>query len=252
MYTLLFAGVFFVFVLQPRAVLPLKFKVISASSLPARIIAFPFREIKKMLFYHRTYAEYLRLRAEVNTLRARLVGMEEIVRENTRLDKLLAFKRELVYSSVAANVVGRDPSNWNATLVIDKGGEDGVQVGMPVVSAQGVVGKIGEISDQQSKVILLTDPAFSVSALVKRSRETGLVSGTLQGLSRMKYLPAAADVVIGDQVITSKLSPSFPEGLLIGEVVSVRSRGTDPVVTCIIQPAVPLSQVEEVLVIQKQ
>jgi rod shape-determining protein MreC len=230
---------------------PLSFSVIKITSLPIKIISYPFLELKKILFYHRTFKEYKRLREEVTTLTARLAGLDEVLLENSRLAKLLDFKRNLLFSSVAANVVGRDPANWNATVILDKGKEDGIDMGMPVVSALGVVGKIAEVGQDTAKAILLSDPSFSVVALVKRSREVGLISGTLQGMSRMRYLSANADVQVGDQIITSKLSSSFPEGILIGDVVEVRSSGNSPAMECIVRPAVSLSQVEEVLVIQK-
>jgi len=239
------------FFLPSRMLSPLKFKFIAGTALPVRMISFPLLEIKKILFYHRTYAEYInKLQKDYNTLKARLIGMEEVIRENNRLENLLKFKRSLVYSSVGASVVGRDPSNWNETVIIDKGVLDDVAVGMPAVNAQGVVGKVAEVSDRKSKVILLTDPGFSTAALVKRSREIGLVSGTLQGLCRMRYLSANADVNVGDQVITSKLSSSFPEGLFIGEVIAVEHKKNGLSVDCIIQPAVPLSQLEEILIIR--
>ncbi len=249
-YGFIILSVVLLFFLPSRFVAPLKFKIIEGTSLPVRIISIPLLELKKMVFYHKTHADYVKLRKDYNTLKARLVGMEEVVLENNRLEKLLKFKRSLVYSSIGASVVGRDPSNWNETVIIDKGTSAGVDVGMPVVNAQGVVGKVAEVSEKKSKVILLTDPGFGSAALVKRSRETGLISGTLQGLCRMRYLSADADVKIGDQVITSKLSSSFPEGLLVGEVIAVYRKKNKLSLDCIIQPAVPLSQIEEVLVIQ--
>ncbi len=164
---------------------------------------------------------------------------------------LLKFKRELVYSSVVANIIGREPSHWNSTMIIDRGEEEGIQQGMPVVNAAGVVGKIAEVSRGISKVILLTDPQFSVAALIQGPRESGLVSGTLKGICRMRYIREDAKIQIGDKVITSKLSSSFPEGLLIGEVVVVNDHSKKPTVECLIEPFVEFSQIEEVLVILK-
>ncbi len=229
----------------------IKFKIISLISFPARIISFPLFEIKKILYYHRTFDEYMRLRKEVASLKRRLIGMEEIIRENTRLQKLLDFKRRLVYSSVTASVIGREPSLWNSIIIIDKGSDDGIKVGMPVVNALGVVGKIGEVSKDKAKVILLTDPRFSVAALVKESRESVLVSGTLEGGCRVKYIYPGAKIRIGDMVITSKLSLSFPEGLLIGTIVEKIENPSGTNIEYVLQPAVSFSQLEEVLIIRK-
>lgn len=228
-----------------------KFTVVKIVSIPIRVISYPIAEIKKILYYHRTFSEYKRLKEEVNVLKARLVGLEEVVQENARLENLLKFKRQLVYSSVVANVIGRDPSYWNSTMIIDKGSVDGVRQGMPVVNALGVVGKIAEVGQDSSKVVLLTDPQFSVAALVQEPRESGLVSGTLQGVCRMKYIRANTKIRVGNKVITSKLSSSFPEGLLIGEIISIDDYSGKPTVEALVQPSVAFSQIEEVLVIVK-
>jgi len=202
-----------------------------------------------MLFYHRTFDEYKKLRREVEVLKARMIGMDEVIRENTRLEKLLEFKRQLIYPSIPASVIGRNPSQWNSTIVINKGEKDGIIQGFPVVNALGVVGKVSEVDKNKSKVILLTDPQFSVAALIQRPRESVLVSGSLQGLCRIRYLGEDADIKIGDQVITSKLSSSFPESLYVGEIVDIKTKFNASQKEYIVQPAVTFSQLEEVLVI---
>jgi rod shape-determining protein MreC len=241
--------VFFLLFAGAKSFHAVKSAIIQITSVPIWFISYPIREIKKILYYHRTFDEYKRLKEETDVLKARLVGLEEIVRENTRLENLLKFKRQLVYSSVVASVVGREPSYWNSTMIIDKGMADGIRQGMPVVNALGVVGKIAEVSHRTSKVILLTDPQFSIAALIQEPRENGLVSGTLQGVCRMKYIRDDAQIHVGDKVITSKLSSSFPEGLLIGEIISIKVDHQRPTVECLVQPSVAFSQIEEVLVI---
>jgi len=241
---------FLVFFFRSDTLVPLKFEFVRAMNVSLEIISFPFYEAKKILFYHRTFDEYQRLREEVGAFKARLVGQDELVAENLRLERLLTFKRSLVYPSVTAGVIGRDPSGWSSSMIIDRGGDDGIRRGMPVINAMGVVGKIIEVSEQNSKVVLLTDPQFSVAALVQGSREIGLVTGSLQGdICRMRFVSSAAQINVGDKIITSKLSTSFPEGLLIGEVVQIIGNPQEPSIKCIIKPAVVLSQVEEILVI---
>lgn len=249
-YLFIFLIPFLVFFFRSDALAPLKFTFVRALKGPIDIISFPFYEAKKILFYHRTFNEYQRLREQVSTLKVRLGALEELGEENIRLERLLGLKRSLAYSSVSANVIGRDPSGWSSSMIIDRGKEDGIKQGMPVVSALGVVGKIAEVSDQDSKVVLLTDPQFSVAALVQNSREIGLVTGSLQGeICRMRFISPNAQINVGDQVITSMLSTSFPEGLLIGEIVRIIGSPQEPSIECIIKPFVGLSRVEEVLVI---
>lgn len=230
----------------------LRMKVTSIFSGPLQFISYPIKETKKILFYHRTYEEYVRLRKEADALKARLVGMEEVIRENNRFEQLLKFKRRLLYSSIVASVIGRDPTQWNSSLTLDRGEDDGVKPGMSVVNAFGVIGKIVEVSQKQSKAILLTDPQFSVAAVIKSGRDSGIVSGSLKGLCRMRYIDRDAQVQIGDQVLTSKLSGSFPEGLMIGEVVSVQEKTGGISKECYIKPAVAVSKLEEVLIIQSE
>ncbi len=251
-YSLLLLIPFLLLWCKPSAVVdPFKLNVMELSAGPLKVISFPFQEIKKILLYHYTFNQYQKLKKDYESLKARLIGFDEVLIENKRYEKLLEFKRNLIFSSVASNVIGRDPSNWNAVMVIDKGQRDGLQVGMPVVNPLGVVGKIAEVSARTSKVILLSDPSFSVAGIVQRSREGGLISGTLQGFCRMRYLSVGADIKAGDIVVTSLLSSSFPEGLLIGQVISVEESKSSPGVECLIQPAVSSSQFEEVLVIKK-
>jgi len=242
----------FLFVLRPSpAFNSFKLQLVEKISLPLKIISFPLQEIKKIIFYHKTFRDYQELKKEYEALKSRLVGLQEVLIENKRYEKLLEFKRNLMFSSVVATVIGRDPSNWNAVLIIDKGKRDGLEVGMPVVSPLGVVGKIAEVASSTGKVILLSDPNFSVAALGQTSREGGLVSGSLQGLCRMRYLSPKAGIQKGDSVITSHLSSSFPEGLLIGTVVAVYESQSSPGLECLVEPAVVFSQLEEVIVIKK-
>ncbi len=229
-------------------VVHMKFAVVDAASLPIKIITFPFLEFKKIIYYHASFEQNRQLVKEVGMLRARLTAMNEVVRENERLGKLLNFK-EKSFSGVAANVIARDLSNWNSAILIDKGKRSGIAVGMPVVNASGIVGKVVEVVANRAKIILISDPSFSIAAMVERSREVGLVSGTLTGHCRMRYLAAGADIKVGDEVISSKLSSSFPQGLVLGTVVAVENSPGNPFPTCLIKPSAPLSQLEEVIVI---
>jgi rod shape-determining protein MreC len=249
--------VYFLIVLLPFVLLffsqnlfiPFKSGVVSLSSRPLQIVLVPFREIKKILFYHKTYNDYELLKKEIDPLKQRLLNQEQMVKENARLVEILNLKRASTFRFVAANVIMRDPTNWASAIIVDKGRKHGIQQGMPVITPLGVVGKVAEVGEKLSKVTLLIDPRFSVAAVIERTREQGLASGTLRGSCRMQYLPVTADVNVGDEVITSSLSSFFPEGLLVGRIVSVQESFTSPTLECLIKPAVPLSRIEEVMVI---
>lgn len=225
--------------------------VVERSTGPLDFLSWPFMELKKVLMYHATYEDYVKLKNENGGLWAKITNAQELIRENRRLTGLLDFKRATPYESVAAVVIGRDPTNWNAILIIDKGFRSGIRVGMPVVNPAGVVGKVIELGDDISKVILVSDPNFSVAAVAQDSRESGLLSGTLQGLCRLRYLPEDASVKVGEKIVTSKLSSSFPDGILIGTVISVNDRTDTTGTECLVRPATFPSRIEEVLVLKK-
>ena len=227
---------------------PVKIKIIRFTSWPVQILSFPFQEARKLIFYHSTFEEYKKQKQQMALLQTRLISLEETIRENNRLAKLLALRSQFVYSSVAARVVMREPTTWNSSIIIDKGQIQGIKIGQAVVSSSGVVGKIVEIFPSAAKVMLLTDPQFSAAVVLQRSRETAVISGTLQGLCRLRYLDPQTSVQAGDKVITSKMSLSFPEGLLVGEVIQIEDNLHSPN-RYIVKPAVTLSQLEEVLVI---
>jgi rod shape-determining protein MreC len=218
---------------------------------PVGLFQGPSFELKKLFFYRETYDEYQRLKKQNDVLKARLIAIRENEEAQGRYDKIQAFRSNQNYASMVANVIGRDPSNWNASLVIDKGKAEGVEPGQPVVSPLGVVGRILEVGKNTAKVILVSDPTFAVAAVVERSRENGLLTGTLQGALRLQYLTDTADVKVGDKLVTSRLSTAFPDGLLIGQITDIRAAVNAHTVECLVEPAVDLSELEEVIVIKK-
>lgn len=238
--------------LRPAVLNDQKNVVVESSIGPLNIISWPFMEIKKMLMYHATYEEYLKLKKEYGGLLAKRTNAQELLKENKRLTGLLDFKRSVPYETTAAVVIGRDPTNWNAVLIIDKGRKSGIKIGMPVVNPSGVVGKVIEVGDDISKVILVSDPNFTVAAVSQESRESGLLTGTLQGLCRLRYLPEDTAIKVGEKIVTSKLSSSFPDGILIGTVVNVNDRTDATGTECLVKPATFPSRAEEVLILKKE
>jgi len=113
------------------------------------------------------------------------------------LANLLSLKHKMPYKVVAASVIGRDPSNWAASLIIDKGSSSGIRRGAVSVSYLGLVGRITDVRSDTSTVTLINDPNISVSARVQRSRQEGLVCGSLGGTLLMKFLPKDCDIAAG-------------------------------------------------------
>ncbi|MEK6715605.1 MAG: rod shape-determining protein MreC [Candidatus Omnitrophota bacterium] len=221
---------------------PFKFPLYLANLLGA--------EIKALVSYRANLIENIRLKQENDALRQKLVSFKEIHEENARLSALLSFKKNSPFLLIAARVIAKDLANWTNSVLIDKGLGDGVRQGQLAVTNLGLVGRILEVSKSVSRVMLLTDPNCNIAGIVQRSRETGIVSGSLLGKATMRYLALDSDIAKGDIVLTLGLSENYPKGIIIGEVVSIIREENGISVSAIIKPKVSLSNLEEVLVIK--
>jgi len=213
------------------------------------LIALLKREFAGIIFYHRNMLRAEELNSQVGLLRWELFDLRELKQENNRLKDLLDFKQKSPLRLIAARVIGRSPDSWSANLIIDKGKNSRIKPGMIVVNPRGLVGKIVESGDNNSKVLLINDPSQGVSSIVQRSRQEGLISGTLGGNLIMRYLPDEAQIEAGDVIITSELSRVYPKGLLIGKVINIGRDFSGLCRYAIVRPAVDLAGIEEVLVI---
>ncbi|MCX5669426.1 MAG: rod shape-determining protein MreC [Candidatus Omnitrophica bacterium] len=207
------------------------------------------RELSGVIFYHHNMMQAQRLQNDVNLLRWRLFNFREVAQENVRLKNLLNFKQKSPLRLVAARVIGRSIDSWSSSVIIDKGRYNGIKSGMVVITPKGLVGSIAESMDNTSKVLLINDPNQGIYCIVQRSRQEGLVSGTLGSNLIMRYLPDEAQIIVGDVIITSELSQIYPKGLLLGQVVSIGREFSGLNRYALVKPIVDLSSIEEVLVI---
>lgn len=228
----------------------LKLKTMGAAASAVSVANGPLKELQIFLSYRKTYEEYKKFQRENMTLRAKSVELDETRDENARLTALLGLKTRQDFMTSAARVIARDPANWNSSLMINKGRAEGIKLGMPVINMLGVVGKVAEAAEHSAKVILVNDPGFSIAVVDQRSREAGLLSGSLSGDCRLSYLPEDTDVKEGDQIVTSRLSNEFPEGLLVGKVVEVYPAGGISDARAEVRSAVDVARIEEVLVVK--
>ena len=168
---------------------------------------------------------------------------------NVRLRDLIDFQRNISERVVAAEVIGKDPSAWFNTVIIDKGEADGLTRGLPVVIAQGIVGQVIEVSTHYSKVMLIVDSNSAVDSLVQRTRARGVIKGESTVQCRLDYVLRKNDVRIGDTIVSSGLDGVYPKGLRIGLVSQVIEHDADIFHEVIITPFVDFEKLEEVLVI---
>jgi rod shape-determining protein MreC len=152
-----------------------------------------------------------------------------------------------------AHVVGRevaqDPSNLQRYILLDVGQEEGIARNMPVITDRGLVGRISEVGDGWSRVLLIIDSSSSVNALSQSTRASGLVEGQADGSLEMRSIPQEDTVSVGDTVFTSGLGGNFPRQILIGQIVEVERKDYELYQTAIVQPTVDFDHLEAVLVI---
>lgn len=228
---------------------PLKSPALGILKYPISLANLIRREIGGIIFYHRNLIQNEKSGKEIDLLKQKINLLNEAYLENKRLHNLLSFKRKSPDKMVASRVIGLSADNWSSVIIVDKGTYEGVRAGCVAVTYLGLAGRVVEASAHTSKVMLIKDTNFSVSSMVQRSRQEGLVSGTLGGFLIMRYLPQDADIKASDAIITSGLTEAYPKGLLIGRVVDIGKEFSGLSRYAIIKPAVNLSSLEEVLII---
>jgi rod shape-determining protein MreC len=162
------------------------------------------------------------LRRENQQLKEQQIQTTAIARENDQLRNLLGWQRQAPWKLKPANVVMRDPANWWHTVQIDLGSRDGIQTNMPVLTAEGLVGRVASVSYLSSQVVLVGDPNCRISALVDNaSHDMGVLTpgGPLDtSLVPLGYLASTANLKPGQNVFTSGLGGVFPKGIPIGKI----------------------------------
>lgn len=192
------------------------------------------------------------LRKEIDSLRMENHHYRELMATQTRLRELLQFKNTMDSPVVAAQVIGRDPTGWFESVIIDKGKNSGLKVNMPVVNAGGVVGQLVSVSPNYSKVLLVVDQNSAVDCLIQRSREKGIVKGLSPNICKLDYVLKTGDVAPGDMAVTSGIGGVYPKGLPVGEVLEVKDIPWELFKTIKVKPAVDFSKLEEVLVLLRE
>jgi rod shape-determining protein MreC len=211
-------------------------------------------------------AQVEELQATVNDLAAQSARLKEVEAENLQLRELLNFLpvnpslRSYVGGDVIgqgglsglveAEVVGQDPNPYIFYVIINRGGRDGLEIGMPVVAGGGrLVGRVAEVRPRWAKVQLLIDPGSQVNGVVQSSRVTGLATGQPDGSLYLEQVSQSEQLNVGDTVVTSGRGGLMPKGLIIGQVAAIERRSIDLYQRAVLRPAVDFRRLEMVLVI---
>ncbi len=189
-----------------------------------------------------------RLTSRVAALEEENLQYREALVESGRLQRISEMRIDFEAPMRPAQVVGQDVSPWFRSVLVDRGGTDGVRSGMPVVTETGVVGLITASSPHAGRTMLLLDAQSAVDALVQRSRARGIVRG--DGTDRLSFelFVRGDDVQVGDIVITSGFGGVYPKGLRIGEILEVQADGERLLQRALIRPAVDFGRLEQVFV----
>jgi len=199
------------------------------------------------------HAENARLQEQVLMYQienARLLHLEEQIAE---LSELLDINNRYAdYPVIGANIISLDPSSWFDTFYIDRGARDGLQRDMAVLAPGGLGGRIFKVGYNYSMVVTLVEDTSAVSAQGRRSGDWGVVRGDInlasRGLLRMEFIDEAADIAVGDEIVTSATSSVYPPGIHIGYVTEVTQLASG-MRSALIEPSVDFTRLSSVLVI---
>ena len=190
------------------------------------------------------------MEVEVSRMQTEIIVLKQQISETRVLSALVDFARVQPENRyLAATVIGRDPSPFLEYVIINRGSDDGLRRGMPVVTQQGLIGRVAAVTADAARVQLITDPASSINVKLEPSGAQAVIRGEVSGEISLAMIPQSAPVEIGDLILTSGLGGNYPANILIGQVTGVRRRETDLFQSASVQPVVDFNQLEIVLII---
>ncbi len=190
------------------------------------------------------------LEQQLTRMRIEQAAIAEDALQGRRLQALLAFKQSYVGSTVAAQVIGESGSDTSHVLTIDKGSNNGLKPDMPVITQDGIVGKLRDVFPDTSQVLEINDLSSGAGVILATTRIRAILRGTLSGRVQIENLTADSRIKPGEQVLTSGGDQVYPRGLPVGTIESIApDPDRQPYTDIAVRPAVDLNRVEEVLVI---
>jgi rod shape-determining protein MreC len=189
------------------------------------------------------------LKKENDQLTNQVAQYREAYYESLRLQKILSLQEGLSYTTLTAKVIGSEQKSVLKTILINRGTAHGLRKDLPVMTDQGVVGRVIETSWHVSRVLLLTDANSNIDALIQSNRVQGILQGIGTAGCILKYVSKAEEVRVGDVILSSGLAITFPKGLLLGVISRVDKKDSGLFQKIEVVPAVDFSKLEEVLVL---
>jgi rod shape-determining protein MreC len=176
--------------------------------------------------------------------------LQQQLNESQILYALLDFARSKPENRyVAASVIGRDPSPFLSYIIIDHGSDNGIRKGMPVVTQQGLVGKVDAVTATAARIQLITDPGSEVNITLKEAKTDGQVSGSVTGDLSLARISTSVDLTEGDLAVTNGLGGTYPSDIVVGQILSPSKGENDLFQKAAVQPVVDFSNLKAVLII---
>lgn len=190
------------------------------------------------------------LENEISGLQAQVIQLEGQLTEARALYALLDFARARPqYQYLASSVIGKDPSPFLHYIIVEHGSDDGVRYGMPVVTQQGLVGRVEAVTASASRVQLINDPGSLINVRMQSLKRDAQLAGSITGDLNLVNIPQDVVLNAGELLLTSGLGGNYPADILIGQVVSVTKKENELFQTASVQPVVNFSTLRAVLII---
>ncbi len=204
---------------------------------------------QRYIYLWNTHSNNIRLHEENRKLVSTIAELRESENENIRLKKLLGFQEKFNLESIVAKVIAKDVSTEFRAIRLNRGTNAGIKKNMPVVTYEGIVGRVLRVTPNSADVLTVLDLLSSVDAIVARSRARGVVEGMTDDLCQLKFMRRTDDVVVDDLLIASGLGGIFPKGVPIGNVSKVERKPYGISQKVELTPSVNFSKLEEVLIL---
>lgn len=190
------------------------------------------------------------LEAENSRMQAQIVELQQQLIEYKILSALLEFARaNPEHKYIGASVIGRDPSPFLHYIIINRGSDDGLKRGMPVVTQNGLAGRVVQVTATGARVSLITDPVTRINVRIEPSRSAAVLTGSITTDITLEQIPQEADVNPGNLILTSGLGGNYPANIIIGQITSVRSLENDLFQSASVQSVTDFDDLNIVLVI---
>lgn len=227
---------------------------------PVQKVAYGFnRGVKDFVDFFLNFSdvrdENKELKKENDKLKAEIDEYSKLKEENERLQKVLNFKDEKNnYDYIGTNIIGISGDSILNGYIVDRGKDDGIEKGMVVISADGLVGQVSSVGKNWAVVQCIVNENVKVAVMVDSTREnTGILQGYKDyfnnNLAKVLNLPMDSEVKEGDVIVTSGLGGYYPKEIKIGEVVSVEEDRVKVMKSAIVKPYVDFNKIEELFIV---